>query len=182
VTVSEVVLDRARRLAETGRDVFILIDSLTRMARAFNAERGRGGRAMAAGLDSGSLQKPREIVASARSQDRGGSLTVVATLLTESGSKLDQAIYDEFKSAGSCEVVLSRELADKRIFPAIDVKASATRKEERLRASDEMRLVSTLRRQLIRHTAQKALEAILERLRQTQNNAEFLLQLHKAAI
>src|SRR5581483_109337 len=137
-------------------DVFVLIDSLTRMCRAFNTERGRGGRAIAAGLDAGSLQKPREIVSSAR--------------------------YHELKSSPTAEVVLSRELADKRIFPAIDVKASGTRKEERLRASDEMRLMSTLRRQLIRHTPEKALLSILERLRQTQNNAEFLLQLHKAGV
>jgi transcription termination factor Rho len=182
VTVSEVVLDRARRLGESGKDVFILIDSLTRVARAFNAERGRGGRTVPSGLDAGSLQKPREIMASARHTDRGGSLTVLATLLTESGSKLDQAVYDELKNAGTAEIVLSRELADKRLFPAIDTKASGTRKEEKLRASDEMRLVSTLRRQLIRHSPQKALEFILERLKQTQNNAEFLLQLHKATI
>lgn len=182
VTVSEVVLDRCRRLVETGQDVVLLIDSLTRMARAFNTERGRSGRTLTGGLDTQAMQKPREIFGAARFHERGGSLTVIATCLTDTGSKMDQVIFEEFKGTGNCELYLSRELADKRMFPAIEIRTSGTRKEEKLRTQEELRLVNAMRRGIVRFPPAKALESLLEKLGQTQNNAEFLLALKKASL
>jgi transcription termination factor Rho len=182
VTICEVVLDRCRRLVETGKDVVLFIDSLTRMARAFNTERGRSGRTLTGGLDSQAMQKPREIFGAARFHERGGSLTTIASCLIDTGSKMDQVIFEEFKGTGNMELVLSRELADKRIFPAIDVKGSGTRKEEKLRTHEELRLVNAMRRGIVRLPPQKAIETLIERVRQTQNNAEFLMMLQKASL
>ncbi len=182
VTVSEVVLDRCRRLVETGKDVVLLIDSLTRMARAFNTERGRSGRTATGGLDTQALQKPREIFGAARFHERGGSLTIIATCLTDTGSKMDQVIFEEFKGTGNCDLVLSRELSDKRMFPAIDIRQSGTRKEEKLRTQEELRIVNSMRRGIVRFPPQKALETLVEKIEKTQNNAELLVALHKASI
>jgi transcription termination factor Rho len=182
VTVSEVVLDRCRRLVETGQDVVLLIDSLTRMARAFNTERGRSGRTLTGGLDTQALQKPREIFGAARFHERGGSLTVIATCLIDTGSKMDQVIFEEFKGTGNCEIYLSRELADKRMFPAVEIRTSGTRKEEKLRTPEELRIVNAMRRGIVRFPPAKALEQLLEKLEKTQNNAEFLVALQKASI
>src|SRR5579883_2521282 len=182
VTVSEVVLDRCRRLVETGKDVVLIIDSVTRMARAFNTERGRSGRTLTGGLDSQAMQKPREIFGAGRFHERGGSLTVIGTCLTDTGSKIDQVIFEEFKGTGNCEIYLLRELAEKRMFPAIEIRTSGTRKEEKLRTQEELRLVNAMRRGIVRLPPQKALEMLLEKLGQTQNNAEFLLALQKASL
>ncbi|MBI3725760.1 transcription termination factor Rho [bacterium] len=182
VAICEVVLERARRIVETGKDVVLFIDSLTRMARAFNTERGRSGRTLTGGLDSAAMQKPREIFGAARCAERGGSLTIVATCLVDTGSKMDQVIFEEFKGTGNMELILSLKLAERRVFPAIDMKASGTRKEEKLRDHEELRLVTLLRRGLIRYPPQKAMEALLEKLKTTQNNAEFLLQLPKVTL
>lgn len=182
VTICEVVLDRCRRLVETGKDVVLFIDSLTRMARAFNAERGRSGRTLTGGLDTQAMQKPREIFGAARFHERGGSLTIIATCLTDTGSKMDQVIFEEFKGTGNCEVFLSRELAEKRLFPAVEIRTSGTRKEEKLRTHDELKIVNSLRRGIVRFPPAKALGELLEKLGKTQNNAEFLVALGKAAL
>jgi len=179
VALCEVVLDRVRRLAESGRDVVCLTDSLTRMARAFNTERGRSGRTLTGGLDSTAMQKPREFFGAARCFEQGGSITNVATVLVDTGSKMDQVIFEEFKGTGNCELVLSRDLADFRIFPAINVKDSGTRKEEKLRDPQELQLVNLLRRGLLRFGPQRVMEALQEKIRATRSNAELLLMLQK---
>lgn len=132
VGIVETILHRIRRLAEAGHDVVVLMDSLTRMARAFNTERGRSGRTLTGGLDSTAMQKPREFFGAARAFEGAGSITNIATVLVETGSKMDQVIFEEFKGTGNCELVLNRDLADFRIFPAINVKDSGTRKEEKM--------------------------------------------------
>jgi transcription termination factor Rho len=137
---------------------------------------------MTGGLDTQALQKPREIFGAGRFHERGGSLTVIASILTDTGSKLDQVVFEEFKGTGNAELYLLRDLADKRIFPAVDIKSSGTRKEEKLRAHDEQKIVNAMRRGLARQAPQKALEALLERLKATQVNAEFLLAVSKSPL
>jgi transcription termination factor Rho len=179
VAVVEVVLERVKRLAEAGKDVVCMIDSLTRVARAFNIERGRSGRTVSGGMDSMAMQKPREFFSSARAFDGGGSITNLATVAVDTGSKLDQLIFEEFKGTGNSELVLSKELADLRIFPAIAVKESGTRKEEKLRDREEMHLVNGLRRTLVRYTPQRTIEELCLRVKQTQNNGDLLMSLHR---
>jgi transcription termination factor Rho len=152
------------------------------MARAFNAERGRSGRTLTGGLDTQAMQKPREIFGAARFHERGGSLTILATCLIDTGSKLDQVIFEEFKGTGNCEIFLSRELAEKRLFPAVEIRTSGTRKEEKLRAHDELKIVNSLRRGIVRFAPAKALGELMEKLAKTQNNAEFLVALGKASL
>ncbi len=182
VAIVETVLHRLRRLAEAGQDVVCLMDSLTRMARAFNTERGRSGRTLTGGLDSTAMQKPREFFGAARAFEGGGSITNIATVLVDTGSKMDQVIFEEFKGTGNCELVLNRDLADLRIFPAINVKDSGTRKEEKMRDPQEMQLITLMRRALMRYGTQRVMEALLQRVKTTQNNAELLLMLQKQAI
>ena len=182
VAVVEVVLDRMRRLAEAGKDVIVLTDSLTRMARAFNTERGRSGRTLTGGLDSTAMQKPREFFGAARNFEDGGSITHIATALVDTGSRMDQVIFEEFKGTGNLELILSRDLADLRIFPAINVKDSGTRREEKLRDPEEFRLINLMRRALVRYNPQRAMEALLERVKTTRSNAELLLMLQKQVV
>jgi transcription termination factor Rho len=182
VGVVEAVYERLRRLAEAGQDVVCLTDSLTRMARAFNTERGRSGRTLSGGLDSTAMQKPREFFGAARQFEGAGSITHIATVLVDTGSKMDQVIFEEFKGTGNLELVLNRDLADQRIFPAINVKDSGTRKEEKLRDPQEMQLINLMRRGLMRYGQQRMIEGLLERVRTTHNNAEFLLMLQKQLI
>jgi len=182
VGIVDVVLQRVRRLAEAGRDVVCLMDSLTRMARAFNTERGRSGRTLTGGLDSTAMQKPRSFFGAARAFEEGGSITNIATVLVDTGSRMDQVIFEEFKGTGNCELVLNRDLADLRIFPAINVKESGTRKEEKLRDPQEHELVNLMRRALMRYGTQRVMEALLQRIKTTSSNAELLLMLQKQAI
>jgi transcription termination factor Rho len=176
VALCEMVLERARRLLELGRDVVILFDSLTRMARAFNTERGRSGRTLSGGLDAQAMQKPREFFGAARATEEG-SLTIIATALVDTGSRLDEVIFQEFKGTGNMELVLTRKLSDYRVFPAIDVRESATRKEEKLRTHDELQRVNSLRRLLLRGKPKGALEGLLKQMSKTQSNGEFLMGL-----
>jgi transcription termination factor Rho len=179
VAIVEVVLERVRRLAEAGHDVVCLMDSLTRVGRAFNTERGRSGRTLSGGLDSTAMQKPREFFGAARAFEEGGSITNISTVLVDTGSKLDQVIFEEFKGTGNAELVLNRDLADLRIFPAINAKESGTRKEEKLRYPQEQQLINLLRRALMRFGTQRVMESLLEKLKTTRNNAELLLMLQK---
>jgi transcription termination factor Rho len=182
VAVSEVVLERVRRLAEAGKDVVCFMDSLTRMSRAFNTERGRSGRTLTGGMDSTAMQKPREFFGAARAFEGGGSITNIATVLVDTGSKMDQVIFEEFKGTGNCELVLSRDLADLRVFPAINVKDSGTRKEEKLRDPQEMQLVNLMRRGLLRFGAQRSMEGLVGRVKTTSSNAELLMMMQKQLI
>lgn len=179
VEMSEMVLERCRRLVERGEDVVLCIDSLTRMSRAYNIERGKSGRTLSGGLDAQAMQKPREIFGAARVGELG-SLTIIATALVDTGSRLDQVIFEEFKGTGNMELVLRRDMADHRIFPAIDVQESGTRKEEKLRTPDEHRRVNMLRRMLLRGKAMPAMEGLRKKMDETQNNAMFLMNLPKA--
>ena len=177
VEVCEMVFERARRLVETGKDVVIVLDSLTRMARAHNtAERGTG-RTLSGGLDSTAMAKPKAYFGSARSvaeKDGGGSLTVIATALVETGSRMDDVIFEEFKGTGNCEIKLDRSLAEKRIFPAFDIAASGTRREEKLYRPDQLDAVYTLRRGLQQMPPQAAMEWMIKRIAGTPSNDALL--------
>jgi transcription termination factor Rho len=177
VEVCEMVLEHARRLVETGRDVVIVLDSLTRMARAHNtAERG-SGRTLSGGLDSTAMAKPKAFFGSARAvhpRDGGGSLTIISTALIETGSRMDDVIFEEFKGTGNCEIKLDRSLAEKRIFPAFDIAASGTRREEKLYRPDQLEAIHTLRRGLHQMPPQAAMEWMIKRIAATPNNDALL--------
>jgi transcription termination factor Rho len=177
VEVTEMVLERARRLVEQGKDVVIVLDSLTRMARAHNtAERG-SGRTMSGGLDSTAMAKPKAFFGSARcvlEKDGGGSLTIISTALVETGSRMDDVIFEEFKGTGNCEIKLDRSLAEKRIYPAIDIATSGTRREEKLFRPDQIDSVYTLRRGLSQMPPQSAMEWLIKRIAATPNNDALL--------
>ena len=177
VAITEMVLKKARRLVETGRDVVILMDSLTRLGRAYNLLQRGGGRTMSGGIDSRTLEKPKAFFGAARKLEDGGSLTVIATALIETGSKMDQVIFEEFKGTGNMELVLSRALAEQRIFPAIDVNMSGTRKEEKLLGPEELERIYTLRRLLNRVRNLEAMELLVGRMEDTPNNESFLRML-----
>ncbi len=181
VNVAEIVLERARRLVESGRDVVILLDSITRMARAYNIEHRGTGRTMSGGLGAGSMTKPREFFGAARKVEDGGSLTILATALIDTGSRMDDVIFEEFKGTGNMELVLSRELADRRIWPAIDIPASGTRKEEKLRDPATQRRVNLLRRALSDLSPERAMQALLRKLGETPNNQAFLEKMDTGA-
>ncbi|GAC1697922.1 MAG: hypothetical protein NVS9B3_15530 [Gemmatimonadaceae bacterium] len=175
--VTEMVLERARRLVEIGKDVVIVLDSLTRMARAHNtAERGTG-RTLSGGLDATAMAKPKAFFGSARAvaaDAGGGSLTIIATALVETGSRMDDVIFEEFKGTGNCEIKLDRSLAEKRIFPAIDIATSGTRREEKLFRADQLDAVFTLRRGLHQMPPQSGMEWLSKRIAGTQNNDALL--------
>ena len=173
--LSDMVLERARRLVEQGRDVIILLDSLTRLARGYNAH-ATGGRTMSGGLDSHALEKPRKFFGAARNVEEGGSLTIIATCLVDTESRMDEIIFEEFKGTGNMEIRLDRELAERRIFPAISLPQSGTRNDDRLYHPDELARVLQLRRQLATHPGWEALELLLANICKTQNNAELLLR------
>ncbi len=180
-TVAELAIERAKRLVELGHDVVVLLDSITRLGRAYNLAAPASGRILSGGVDASALYPPKRFFGAARNIENGGSLTILATALVETGSKMDEVIFEEFKGTGNSELRLSRQLADKRIFPAVDVNASSTRREEMLLSPDEVKITWKLRRALAGLEPQQALEAVLGRLRESQSNTEFLLLMQKSA-
>ncbi|WP_367947802.1 transcription termination factor Rho [Rathayibacter sp. VKM Ac-2858] len=181
-TVAELAIERAKRLVELGHDVVVLLDSITRLGRAYNVTAAPSGRVLSGGVDASALYPPKKFFGAARNIENGGSLTILATALIETGSKMDEVIFEEFKGTGNMELRLSRHLADKRIFPAVDVNASGTRREEMLLSSDEVKITWKLRRALAGLDQQQALEIILSRLKETSSNVEFLMQVSKSAV
>ncbi|GFE14350.1 hypothetical protein Sgleb_23970 [Streptomyces glebosus] len=178
-TVAELAIERAKRLVELGHDVVVLLDSITRLGRAYNLAAPASGRILSGGVDSTALYPPKRFFGAARNIEDGGSLTILATALVETGSRMDEVIFEEFKGTGNLELKLDRKLSDKRIFPAVDVDASSTRKEEILMGSDELAIVWKLRRVLHALDQQQAIELLLDKMKQTKSNAEFLLQIQK---
>jgi transcription termination factor Rho len=178
VHVAEIALEKAKRLVEDGRDVVILLDSITRLARAHNTEAPSGGKLLSGGLDSNAMQKPKRFFGAARCIEEGGSLTILATALIDTGSRMDEVIFEEFKGTGNMEVHLDRRLVDKRIWPAIDINRSGTRKEELLMHPDEVERVRALRRVLADMHPVEAMELVLSRMKKTKSNAEFLLSMN----
>lgn len=179
-TVAELAIERAKRLVELGRDVVVLLDSITRLGRAYNVSAPTSGRVLSGGVDASALYPPKRFFGAARNIENGGSLTILATALVETGSKMDDVIFEEFKGTGNSELRLSRQLADKRIFPAVDVNASSTRREEMLLSADEVKITWKLRRALAGLDTQQALEVVLGKLKETQSNVEFLVQMQKS--
>jgi transcription termination factor Rho len=178
-TIAELAIERAKRLVELGHDVVVLLDSMTRLGRAYNLSAPASGRILSGGVDSAALYPPKKFFGAARNIENGGSLTILATALVETGSRMDEVIFEEFKGTGNMELKLDRRLADKRIFPAVDVDASGTRKEELLMSSEELKIVWTLRRVLHALEATQAIELLQSKLRGTKSNYEFLLQVQK---
>lgn len=179
-TVAELAIERAKRLVELGRDVVVLLDSITRLGRAYNLAAPASGRVLSGGVDASALYPPKRFFGAARNIENGGSLTILATALVETGSKMDEVIFEEFKGTGNSELRLSRQLADKRIFPAVDVNASSTRREEMLLSTDEVKITWKLRRALAGLDQQQALEVVLGKLKETHSNVEFLVQMQKS--
>jgi transcription termination factor Rho len=177
--VAELAIERAKRLVELGHDVVILLDGITRLSRAYNLAAPASGRILSGGVDSAALYPPKKFLGAARNIEGGGSLTIIATALIETGSKMDEVIFEEFKGTGNSEIRLRREFAEKRIFPAIDVDASSTRREELLMSREELAIVWKLRRVLSGLESLQGLEMLLDRLRKTQSNAEFLMAITK---
>jgi transcription termination factor Rho len=177
--VAELAIERAKRLVELGHDVVILLDGITRLSRAYNLAAPASGRILSGGVDSAALYPPKKFLGAARNIEGGGSLTILATALVETGSKMDEVIFEEFKGTGNSEIRLRREFAEKRIFPAIDVDASSTRREELLMSREELAIVWKLRRVLSGLESLQGLEMLLDRLRKTQSNAEFLMAITK---
>ncbi|MDQ1588399.1 MAG: transcription termination factor Rho [Microbacteriaceae bacterium] len=179
-TVAELAIERAKRLVELGHDVVVLLDSITRLGRAYNLTAPASGRILSGGVDASALYPPKRFFGAARNIEHGGSLTILASALVETGSKMDEVIFEEFKGTGNMELRLSRQLADKRIFPAVDVNASGTRREEMLMAPDEVKITWKLRRALAGLDQQQTLEIVLGRLKETSSNVEFLMQVQKS--
>jgi transcription termination factor Rho len=180
IQVTELVLERARRLAESGRDVAVILDSITRLARAYNLAAPSSGKILSGGIDSGALYPPRRFFGAARNIEEGGSLTIIASALVETGSRMDDGIFEEFKGTGNMELRLDRSLSEKRLFPAINVDASGTRKEELLMPADELALVIKLRRVLHALDVGAALELLVDKVRATKSNEQFLKEIAKA--
>jgi len=177
--VAELAIERAKRLVEMGKDVVVLLDSITRLARAYNLAAPASGRILSGGVDASALYPPKRFFGAARNIEHGGSLTILATALIETGSTMDEVIFQEFKGTGNMELRLSRTLSERRIFPAVDVNASSTRREEQLMAPDEVQVMWKLRRVLGTLEQQQAIELLLERIKKTQSNSEFLLSVQK---
>ena len=185
VQVAEMVIEKAKRLVEHKKDVLILLDSITRLARAYNAVIPPSGKVLSGGLDSNALQKPKRFFGAARNIEEGGSLTIIATALVETGSRMDEVIFEEFKGTGNMELRLDRRLAERRIYPAIDVEASSTRHEELLFSRDQLNQIWKLRRVLNALDSDsggsgRGLDLLLEKLRTTKSNDEFLAEVAKA--
>ncbi|MEU7051610.1 transcription termination factor Rho, partial [Streptomyces eurythermus] len=178
-TVAELAIERAKRLVELGHDVVVLLDSITRLGRAYNLAAPASGRILSGGVDSTALYPPKRFFGAARNIEDGGSLTILATALVDTGSRMDEVIFEEFKGTGNMELKLDRKLADKRIFPAVDVDASGTRKEEILLGAEELAVVWKLRRVLHALDQQQAIELLLDKMKQTKSNVEFLMQIQK---
>ncbi len=181
-SVAELAIERAKRLVEMGHDVVVLLDSITRLGRAYNIAAPASGRILSGGVDSAALYPPKKFFGAARNIENGGSLTILATALVETGSKMDEVIFEEFKGTGNMELKLDRRFADKRIFPAVDVDASGTRKEEILMGKEELNIVWRLRRVLHALESQQALELLLDKMKGTKSNVEFLIQIQKTTI
>jgi len=181
-SVAELAIERAKRLVELGHDVVVLLDSITRLGRAYNISAPASGRILSGGVDSAALYPPKKFFGAARNIENGGSLTILATALVETGSKMDEVIFEEFKGTGNMELKLDRKFADKRIFPAVDVDASGTRKEEILMGTEELNIVWKLRRVLHALDSQQALELLLDKMKGTKSNVEFLMQIQKTTI
>jgi transcription termination factor Rho len=179
VQVAEMVLEKAKRLVEHKKDVVILLDSITRLARAYNTIVPPSGKVLSGGVDSNALQRPKRFFGAARNIEEGGSLTIIATALVETGSRMDEVIFEEFKGTGNMEVRLDRNLAEKRLFPAINVEGSGTRKEELLMSTEELQLAWRLRRVLHALDAAQAIELLIDKMKQTKSNAEFLKEIAK---
>jgi len=173
VQVSEMVIEKAKRLVEHGRDVVILLDSITRLGRAYNATVPSSGKVLTGGVDANALQRPKRFFGAARNIEEGGSLTIIATALIDTGSRMDEVVFEEFKGTGNSEIVLDRKVADKRIFPAMDVGKSGTRNEDRLVDKGELAKMYVLRRILSPMNAQDSVEFLLDKLRQTRTNKDF---------
>lgn len=179
VQVAEMVLNKAKRLVEHKRDVCILLDSITRLARAYNSIEPSSGKVLSGGVDSNALHKPKRFFGAARNIEEGGSLTIIATALIDTGSRMDEVIFEEFKGTGNMELHLDRKLVEKRIFPAIDINRSGTRREELLLAKDEINKVWILRRFLSGMNSVDAMEFLLEKIKDTKTNKEFLNSMNK---
>ncbi|MEX1261305.1 MAG: transcription termination factor Rho, partial [Balneolaceae bacterium] len=179
IGLSEIVFEKAKRLVESNHDVLLLIDSITRLSRAYNVAGNTSGRTMSGGVDSEALKAPRQLFSSARNIENGGSLTIIATALVETGSRMDDVIFEEFKGTGNMELVLDRRLAERRIFPAIDVFKSGTRREELIVSDEEREKVVLLRRYLNNHNPFEAMEFLLDKMKGTKSNEEFLISMNK---
>ena len=179
VQVAEMVIEKAKRLVESGRDVVILLDSITRLARAHNAVIPSGGKIMSGGLDAKAMEKPKKFFGAARNVADGGSLTIIATALIETGSRADEMIFEEFKGTGNMELVLAREIAERRIYPAIDINRSGTRKEELLFTPEELNRVTLLRTFLADMPEPEAIEFLLKQMSRSKNNKEFFVQMRE---
>jgi transcription termination factor Rho len=175
IHVAEIVLEKAKRMVENKRDVVILLDSITRLARAHNTEAGPGGKLLSGGLDSNAMQKPKRFFGAARNVEEGGSLTILATALIETGSRMDDVIFEEFKGTGNMELHLDRRLVEKRVYPAIDVNRSGTRKEDLLVPTEELQKISLLRRVLADMHPVEAMELLINRSKKAKTNLEFLM-------
>ena len=178
--VAELAIERAKRLVETGRDVVIILHGITRLARAYNLALPPSGRTLSGGIDPIALYPPKRFFGAARNIEEGGSLTIIGTCLVDTGSRMDDVIYEEFKGTGNSELILDRKLAEKRIFPAIDVQRSGTRREELLLEEGTLKMVWTMRRMLSAVGANEGIEILLNRLAKTDNNAQFLATLTKS--
>jgi transcription termination factor Rho len=176
---AELAIERAKRLVEMGHDVVVLLDSMTRLGRAYNLSAPPSGRILSGGVDSAALYPPKKFFGAARNIENGGSLTILATALVETGSRMDEVIFEEFKGTGNMELKLDRRIADRRIFPAVDIESSGTRREEILLNPDELKVVWKLRRVLHALDTQQAIELLLNKLKDTKTNFEFLLQVQK---
>jgi transcription termination factor Rho len=178
VKVSNIVLEKAKRMVEVGHDVVILLDSITRLARAHNTVVPSSGKILSGGVDANALHKPKRFFGAARNVENGGSLTIIATALVETGSKMDEVIFEEFKGTGNMELALDRKLANRRIYPAIDVLSSGTRREDLLMDREEMQRVWILRKLMSDMTSQESMEFLLQRMKGTRDNAEFLISMN----
>jgi transcription termination factor Rho len=180
IQVAEMVLEKAKRLVESGTDVVVFLDSITRLGRAWNAECRQSGKTLSGGLDANAMQKPKAFFGSARKLEEGGSLTIMATALVDTGSKMDDVIFEEFKGTGNLEIVLDRSMVDKRIWPAIDINASGTRREEKLFDEDEYDRICRVRRVLSELNCTDAMDMLTTRLKKTKSNAEFLMSINQS--
>ncbi len=180
VQVAEMVIEKAKRLAEHKKDVVILLDSITRLGRAYNAVVPSSGKVLTGGVDANALQRPKRFFGAARNIEEGGSLTIISTALIETGSRMDEVIFEEFKGTGNSEVIMDRKVADKRIYPAIDITKSGTRKEELLFTKDDLQKMNVLRRIINPMGTMDAVEFMIGKLRETKNNAEFFDSMNKS--
>ena len=181
-TVAELAIERAKRLVEMGHDVVVLLDSITKLGRAYNLAAPASGRILSGGVDCAALYPPKKFFGAARNIEDGGSLTILATALVETGSRMDEVIFEEFKGTGNMELKLDRGLANRRIFPAVDINASGTRKEEILLSSEELKIMWKLRRVLAALDQQQGIELLIDRLKKTKSNVEFLMQVQQTSL